>query len=199
MIGTANQTSLGSEEVLERARDAWQSVALKWINPAHAGPQVFEGYEVFPCAMGPEVRQGYRIVFVTARTQASIPEADEAVSRGAIPAMLYRVDIDVPVEQDVLENTLYRLRHARREEVEQSLLELQEERREEGECAIDPISLRELADVLIEQSHYADPALTADYRGKAHAEWRIDGNGILVWGFLGARRSAGDYASRRRA
>ena len=38
---------------------------------------------------------------------------------------------------------------------------------------------------MVEQGDFADPFIGPGRRGLVHAQWRIAGNGVLVWGFLG--------------
>ena len=46
------------------------------------------------------------------------------------------------------------------------------------------LSLRDMARLLTKHKEFADPSLSPA-RGIVHAQWRIDGTGALVWGFLG--------------
>lgn len=45
-------------------------------------------------------------------------------------------------------------------------------------------SLREMAWLLVDEPDFADPFIGADRRGLMHAQWRIAGNGVIVWGFF---------------
>lgn len=55
------------------------------------------------------------------------------------------------------------------------------------EPKISILSLQDMARLFVEQEDFADPFISPA-RGIVHAQWRIDGNGALVWGFLGTTR-----------
>ena len=68
------------------------------------------------------------------------------------------------------------------------LVRLVEDLPEDPETAniiINRTSLREMAMLLVEQGHFADPSIAVSQDGLMHAQWRIDGNGVIVWGFMG--------------
>ena len=134
--------------------------------------------------------RGFRVVFTTAI--ASLPfsfESDESEVQTASWTVPLRVERVLQVRQHDIENVVRKLQYADREDVAHELLELQEELQQEAEvCEFNTTSLWLLTDVLADHDEYADPALTADHRGMVYAEWRIAGNGILVWGFLEKER-----------
>ena len=66
----------------------------------------------------------------------------------------------------------------------QSMLQAIEE--DPGEPGINFLSLKDMAQLMVEQGDFADPFIGPGRRGLVHAQWRIAGNGVLVWGFLGA-------------
>ena len=62
---------------------------------------------------------------------------------------------------------------------------LAEMRRDPEEAEVNVFSMWDMARVLTKQKDFADPAIATDWRGFIHAQWRITGNGVLVWGFQG--------------
>ena len=94
-----------------------------------------------------------------------------------------------------LEEPVDTLRHEEREVVEylwksgrrvlaDKLITMLEEMVADEEPKISILSLQDMARLLVEQKDFADPFISPA-RGIVHAQWRIDGNGALVWGFLG--------------
>ena len=65
----------------------------------------------------------------------------------------------------------------------QQLMEILEDQEPE-DTPIRVASLREMAWLLVDNQDLADPFIGADHRGLMHAQWRIVGNGVIVWGFL---------------
>ena len=57
----------------------------------------------------------------------------------------------------------------------------------DDEPKVSIMSLRDMARLFIAQDGFADPSISPA-RGVVHAQWRIDGNGALVWGFIGNDR-----------
>ena len=62
---------------------------------------------------------------------------------------------------------------------------LQAIRDDPDEQPVDILSLQEMARLFVEQQGFADPYISPGRRGIVHTQWRLDGNGALVWGFLG--------------
>ena len=54
---------------------------------------------------------------------------------------------------------------------------------DQGEVHI--VSLQDMARLFSKRQEFADPFIGTDRRGIIHAQWRMVGNGVLVWGFLG--------------
>ena len=67
---------------------------------------------------------------------------------------------------------------------------LEEMANDPAEPKLNILSLRDMARLFTEHKDFADPSLSPAL-GVVHAQWRIDGTGALVWGFLGGRPDTG--------
>lgn len=47
------------------------------------------------------------------------------------------------------------------------------------------VCLRDMAGVMVEKKSFADPSIGCDRFGVVHAQWRFDGDGVVVLSFLG--------------
>ena len=90
---------------------------------------------------------------------------------------------DFPVDhQDVIRF----LRGNGRPIVAEKLIAMLEDAREDpDECPIGIVSLRDMAWFLVGERAFSDPFIGPDRRGIVHAQWRFNGNGVLVISFLG--------------
>ena len=87
-------------------------------------------------------------------------------------------------EREIIEN----LRENGRPVLAQNLKQMLEDMADDpDEPPINILSLRDMASLFLEKRDYADPFISPAW-GIVHTQWRIDGNGVIVWGFQGNDR-----------
>jgi hypothetical protein len=90
------------------------------------------------------------------------------------------LDNALPEEQAIIEELRIRGRPILAERLLAMLSEM-----EEDEPPIRIVSLKDLARYILEYRDFADPSVSPGGDGIVHAEWSIEGNGLVVIGFLG--------------
>jgi hypothetical protein len=101
---------------------------------------------------------------------------------------LILVDFDEPEDEfpkDHLETVRFLRGNGRRILADKLVTLLHEAQEDPDEVRIKIASLRDMAQLLVEQGRFADPSIGPDGWGVIHAQWRITGNGLLVMSFLG--------------
>ena len=95
------------------------------------------------------------------------------------------VDFNEPLAEFpfTIQEAVSYLRNYGRPVAAKQLLAILEDQEPEDE-PIRIASLREMAWLLVDEHDLVDPFIGVDRRGLMHAQWRIAGNGVIVWGFL---------------
>ena len=138
-----------------------------------------------PPLIGMKLFRGKRITFdidgsAPVVKVGPIPEPTFKHRLQQLRARLRRVDIESEFPR-VIDSLRNGGRDALAEELIEMLRNIQENPAEAG---IKLLSLRNMARLLIEQSEFEDPIVGPRSDGIMQAEWRIDGDGLLVMAFL---------------